>query len=185
MWRSEPVRSSSSCSERLRPTESGMKMRGKTTVDLSGSTGRREGTAPSTFSAGTSLTLGLSPLRLRPELSGGEGKPVHIGSWHDGVCPRGKSHLGLGTTRKLHGEHLAGRHRAHLLAAPWVAWHFFQVPDPATPDEEDLSAERVDKHPCLRCLLVVDERAPLRRICGRIWVGVRCVRNLASIGRQH
>jgi hypothetical protein len=38
-----------------------MKMRGKTTVDFSGSTGRREGTAPSTFSPGISLTLGLSP----------------------------------------------------------------------------------------------------------------------------
>jgi hypothetical protein len=37
-----------------------MKIRGKTTVDLSGSTGSREGTAPSTFKAGTSLTNGLS-----------------------------------------------------------------------------------------------------------------------------
>src|SRR5487761_28869 len=61
MWRSTPARSSSSCSERLRPTERGMKIRGKTTVDLSGSTGRREGTAPSTFKAGTSLTSRLSP----------------------------------------------------------------------------------------------------------------------------
>src|SRR5260370_20137371 len=60
MWRSTPARSSSSCSDRLRPTDSGMKIRGKTTVDLSGSTGRREGTAPSTFNAGTSLTFGLS-----------------------------------------------------------------------------------------------------------------------------
>src|SRR6202162_4189625 len=64
MWRSTPARSSSSCSERLRPTESGMKIRGKTTVDLSGSTGSREGTAPSTFKAGTSLTFGLSLPRL-------------------------------------------------------------------------------------------------------------------------
>jgi hypothetical protein len=37
-----------------------MKMRGNTTVDFSGSTGRREGTAPSRFTAGISLTFGLS-----------------------------------------------------------------------------------------------------------------------------
>jgi len=56
MWRSTPDRSSSSWSDFLRPTESGMKMRGKTTVDFNGSTGRWLGTAPSRFTAGISLT---------------------------------------------------------------------------------------------------------------------------------
>src|SRR5579862_4906943 len=53
-----------------------MKIRGKTTADLSGSTGRREGTAPSTFSAGTSLTwrLSLAPPRIPPSPSRGEGR---------------------------------------------------------------------------------------------------------------
>ena len=40
----------------LDATESGMKIRGNTTVDFSGSTGRCEGTAPSRFTAGISLT---------------------------------------------------------------------------------------------------------------------------------
>src|SRR5258708_8708425 len=76
MWRSTPARSWSSCSDRLRPTDSGMKIRGKTTVDLSGSTGRREGTAPSTFNAGTSLTFGLSlpPLQFPLSREAGEGR---------------------------------------------------------------------------------------------------------------
>jgi len=39
---------------------------GKTTTSFSGSTGRREGTAPSTFVAGTSLTRGLSLALTRP-----------------------------------------------------------------------------------------------------------------------
>src|ERR1700676_2446268 len=101
MWRSTPARSSSSCSERLRPTDSGMKMRGKTTVDLSGSTGRREGTAPSTFSAGTSLTFGLSlappesPSRSGPELPGPEPKPVHAAYLHHRVLAGRECDLSL------------------------------------------------------------------------------------------
>ena len=55
MWRSTPLRSSSSWSDFFRPTESGMKMRGNTTVDFKGSTGRWDGTAPSRLTAGISL----------------------------------------------------------------------------------------------------------------------------------
>src|SRR6202795_4055397 len=57
-----------------------MKIRGKTTVDLRGNTGSREGTAPSTFSAGTSLTFRLSlptpqfPLSREAREGRGEGR---------------------------------------------------------------------------------------------------------------
>src|SRR5712691_6085613 len=48
-----------------------MKMRGKTTVDLRGSTGRCEGTAPSRLTAGISATLRLSPARALPPPTSG------------------------------------------------------------------------------------------------------------------
>src|ERR1700694_3326713 len=184
MWRSTPLRSSSSCRDRLRPTESGMKMREKTTVDFRGSTGRREGAAPSRFTAGTSLTFGLSPLRRRPELARTEWKPVRgTRRLHDRVLARGKAHLGFGAGRQLHCKDLASGHRAPWGAANLrIALRFLQVPDPAVFHKKSLSPELVDQHPRLRRLQVVDVYAQ-RRCRRRKWVYVRGVRNLSAVGR--
>src|ERR1700687_813457 len=115
MWRSAPVRSSSSCSERLRPTESGLKIRGDKTVDLSGSTGRREGTAPSTLTAGTSLTAtqyspptGKSRSSGWPEFSRAEAEPVAAAGLRDRVLAGSEGQWHLGAVRQLHDEEFAG-----------------------------------------------------------------------------
>jgi hypothetical protein len=56
-----------------------MKMRGKTTVDFRGSTGRCEGMAPSRFAAGISLTFGLS---LSPQAILYEAGQKRALNWH-------------------------------------------------------------------------------------------------------
>src|SRR5258708_17975883 len=163
-----------------------MKIRGKTTVDFSGSTGRREGTAPSTFNAGTSLTFGLSlsppqsPSRSGPELPRTEQHRVDPIRWRNRVLLNRKRNFGLTNSTNLHHEHPASRLRApRSVAGRRVAPGLLQVPDPPVLDEQDLRPQLVDQHSCRRCLEVVnvDPQLVLRRR-----IQVRGIDNLASVG---
>src|SRR5579872_2406688 len=150
IWRSTPLRSSSSWSDRLRPTESGMKMRGKTTVDFRGRTGRCDGTAPSRFGAGTSLTATQycelparerrTGLGCRPVLPGAERCPALVPRVVQRVLGRRERDGALGGGRKVHRIYRARRRRRPGTALVRAAWPLFQVPGPAVLDEERLGA---------------------------------------------
>src|SRR5713226_2252490 len=140
MWRSAPGRSSSSCSDRRRPTESGMKIRGKTTVDLSGSTGRCEGTIPSRFTAGISLTATqYSPEAPEltssagsgggPELPGTEDTPPKLATLPVGVLAESPVDLLLRSCRQIHCVDLPGWHRGPGASVGRRAHALVQVPD--------------------------------------------------------